>query len=138
MKKIKSLTAILLVALFIFSAVSCGTTADPWDEAIYTEDTTLGEGKTKFTLEVCVGENKVVFSLSTNEQMLDKALLALELIEGKDDKYGLYIERVNGILADYNVDQTYWALYINGDYAMTGISSTEVVNGATYKLSREK
>ena len=136
--KIKSLTLIILSFLLLFAAVSCGSDTDPWDEAIYTENQTMGEGKTKFTLEVCVGENKVVFNLSTDEKMLDKALLELELIEGKDDKYGLYIEKVNGILADYSIDQTYWALYIDGKYALTGISSTEVVNGATYKLCREK
>ena len=136
--KIKSLISFLLLFLIAFSCVSCSDEANPWDDAIYTENTTLGEGKTSFTLEVCVGESKVVFSLSTNETMLDKALLNLGIIEGKDDKYGLYIEKVNGILADYNIDQTYWALYINGEYAMTGISSTEITKGATYKLSREK
>ena len=138
MKKIKSLTAILFVAIFMFSFFSCGENNDPWEDAIYTENTTLGQGKNTFTLEVEVGEHIVTFTVSTSEKMLDKALLELGLIEGYEDTYGLYIERVNGILADYNIDQTYWALYINGSYAITGISSTEVVPGSTYKLSREK
>ncbi len=138
MKKIKSFTTLLLLSLLLFTAVSCGSENDPWDEAIYTENTTLGQGKTNFTLEVCVGENSVTFNLSTEEKMLDKALVKLGLVEGRDDKYGLYMEKVNGILADYSVDSTYWALYINGEYALTGISSTEVKEGVTYKLSREK
>lgn len=138
MKKITAFLLALALSFTLIFVVSCGSETEPWDEAIYTENQTMGEGKTNFALEVCVGENKVTFNLSTNEKMLDKALLELELIEGKDDKYGLYIERVNGILADYSIDQTYWALYVDGEYAMTGISSTEVKPGVTYKLSREK
>ena len=137
MKKIKSFTLIFLALTLALTLFSCGDSTNPWDEAIYTENTVLGTGATTFNLEVCVGENKVVFTVSTDEKMLDKALLSLDIIEGRDDKYGLYIERVNGILADYSIDQTYWALYINGSYALTGISSTEITNGATYKLSRE-
>jgi len=137
MKSIKLITTTLLLSLILFSVLSCGSEKNPWDDAVYTESTTLGKGKTAFTLEVCVGENSVTLSLSTDEKMLDKALLSLGIIEGKQDKYGLYIERVNGILADYSIDQTYWALYINGEYALTGISSTEVTNGGSYKLSRE-
>ena len=137
MKKIKSFTLIFLALTLALTLFSCGDSTNPWDEAIYTENTVLGTGATTFDLEVCVGENKVVFTVSTDEKMLDKALLSLDIIEGRDDKYGLYIERVNGILADYSIDQTYWALYINGSYALTGISSTEITSGATYKLSRE-
>ena len=41
---------------------------------------------------------------------------------------------VNGITADWDADQTYWAFYINGEYAMTGIDATEIVDGTTYSL----
>ena len=137
MKKITTLVAILLMAMLILSFTACGDTTDPWDEAIYTENASFGNGKSTISLEVCVGENTVTFSVSTDEKMLDKALLGVGLIEGHEDTYGLYIDKVNGVLADWSIDQTYWALYINGDYAMTGVSQTEVVNGTTYKLSRE-
>lgn len=138
MKKITSLLLVALLSFTLIFMVSCEDGTDPWDEALYTENQTLGQGKSTFTLEVAVNEHLVTFTVSTNEEMLDKALLEVGLIEGREDKYGLYMERVNGILADFNTDQTYWALYIDGKYALTGISSTPVENGATYKLSREK
>ena len=138
MKKITSLLLVALLSFTLIFIVSCENEADPWDEAIYTENKTLGQGKNTFTVEVAVGEHLVTFTVSTDQEMLDKALSEVGLIEGREDKYGLYIERVNGILADFNTDQTYWALYINGKYALTGISTTPVENGATYKLSREK
>jgi hypothetical protein len=40
--------------------------------------------------------------------------------------------------ADYDVDQTYWALYIDGSYAMTGVDTTPIEAGKVYKLSRDK
>lgn len=139
MRKIKSFTAILFVALFVFACVSCGQEqTDLWKDAKYKENTSLGQGNITFNLEVCAEDKTVLFTVSTNEQILGNALLSLGLIEGEDGPYGLYIKKVNGILADHDVDQTYWAFYINGEYAMAGVDGTEIVNGATYKLCREK
>ena len=58
-------------------------------------------------------------------QLLDRvpvllALLALDLIAGEDSQYGLYVKTVNGITADYDTDGSYWAFYIDGEYAQTG------------------
>ena len=52
--------------------------------------------------------------------------------------YGLYIKSVNGIVADYDVDATYWAFYINGEYAMTGVEMTPIAEGDSYLLKVEK
>ena len=32
----------------------------------------------------------------------------------------------------------YWAFYIDGEYATSGIFDTEIVNGATYTVKLEK
>ena len=61
----------------------------------------------------------------------------LELIEGETTEYGLYVKTVNGVTADYDVDQTYWAFYINGEYAMTGVDATDVEAGQTYEFRVE-
>ena len=44
------------------------------------------------------------------------------------------VKTVNGITADYNVDRSYWAFYINGEYAMTGVDGTEIKAGDAYRL----
>ena len=46
----------------------------------------------------------------------------------------MYIKSVNGVQADYDVDQAYWAVYQDGEYLMTGVDSTEVSDGAHYEL----
>ena len=70
--------------------------------------------------------------------MVGDALLEEGLVEGEDGAYGLYVKKVNGILADYEVNQTYWAFYINGEYAMSGVDITPVEDGATYAFKVEK
>ena len=61
-------------------------------------------------------------------------LQAEGLIEGEEGPYGLMISTVDGELADWNVDQGYWALYIGQDYATTGIDTTPIQDGAAYSL----
>ena len=57
-----------------------------------------------------------------------------ELISGEESQYGLYIKSVNGIVADYDVDASYWAFYVDGEYAMSGVDTTEIAEGKVYQL----
>lgn len=47
------------------------------------------------------------------------------------------MKTVNGITAN-DADREYWAFYINGEYAVTGVDSTDIAEGATYMLKIEK
>lgn len=75
-----------------------------------------------------------VFECRTDAEYLDEVLLAEKIAEGDQTEYGLTIHTVDGEKADWNVNQSYWALIINGEYAMTGASSTPVVDGDAYRL----
>lgn len=74
------------------------------------------------------------FTYSTEEAYLGTVLLAEGLIEGEDGAYGLMVSAVDGETADWNVDRSYWALYIGEEYATTGVDSTPVTDGGTYRL----
>ena len=74
------------------------------------------------------------FDITTQKATVGEALLDQGLIEGEDGEYGLYVTTVNGVSADWDKDQTYWAFYIDGEYAMTGVDATEVTAGATYSM----
>ena len=136
-KTIRIFSALTVIAL-IFALISCGTDEDPWSSAKYTEDTTLGDGATTLTFIVEVLENSVTFTINTDKTILGDALLELDLIDGTVESYGLYVKVVNGITADYNKDARYWALYINGDYALAGVDSTEIKAGEIYKFVYSK
>ena len=48
------------------------------------------------------------------------------------------MKTVNGITADYDADGVYWAFYINGEYAQTGVDTTPIVEGEEYSFRIEK
>ena len=130
--------ALLLIFTLAFALASCGddadTTANPWDDAVYTENTEFGNGSKTVAVTVKVNENAVTFTIHTDKATVGEALIEHGLISGEEGAYGLYVKKVNGITADYDVDQSYWAFYVNGDYAMTGIELTDINEGYVYEV----
>ena len=99
----------------------------------------LGEGQTAFTFKVVDDEGQeTVFAIHTDKKTVGEALVDLNLIAGTVESYGLYVKTVNGVTVDYDTDGKYWAFYINGEYAMTGVDSTEIAEGAEYTFKVEK
>ena len=78
------------------------------------------------------------FEIHTDKTTVGEALLELGLIEGDMGDYGLYVKKVNGITAEYEVDGTYWAFYVGNSYGMTGVDMTDIEPGATYAFKVSK
>ena len=139
-KTIQSTVTVILALIFIVALVSCDTVEKTgvWENATYRKDTELGSGAKTVVVEVKAEDQQVTFTIKTDKDTVGAALLEHDLIAGEEGAYGLYIKQVNGITADYDVDQTYWSFYINGEYAMTGVDTTEITEGATYRLEYTK
>lgn len=137
MKRIISLSISVILVLAIASCFfSCKGTDETnvWDSATYTESTELGEGAKTVTVEVKAENKTITFTIKTDADTVGEALLEQSLLAGEESEFGLYIKVVNGITADYDVDKSYWAFYIDGEYAMTGVDGTEINEGAIYQL----
>ena len=137
------LCMVLIVAMALFTtgcAEKTETNSTPSDTQITTDLITVkGEGQTVFSFSVVDKDgNETPFEIHTDKQIVGEALLDCQLIEGEEGPYGLYVKTVNSITADYDVDGTYWAFYINGDYAMTGVDATEITAGDFYTFKVEK
>ena len=65
-------------------------------------------------------------------------MLENKLIAGDEGAYGLYVKVVNGLRADYDKDQVFWAFYIGGKSSMSGVDMTDIVDGEKYTLAYEK
>lgn len=118
------------------SAEPTGTQAPAADDST---PTPRGEGATVFSLTVTDQDGtQKEYEIHTDAANVADALLELGLISGDDSEYGLYIKVVDGITADYSVDQTYWSLYVNGEYSMVGASSVPVTSGLQVELKKEK
>ncbi len=101
-------------------------------------DNTLGEGDTSFVFEVTGTDgNTASFTINTNEKTVGDALSKLGLIEGDDTEFGLYVKTVNGTTLDFDKDGKYWAFYIDGEYAMTGVDSTDIDETSVYEFRAE-
>lgn len=109
-----------------------------WKDATYREDKTFGSGAKTIKVTVKAENASVTFTLNTDKENLADALLEHKLVEGEDGAYGLYIKKVNGILADYDVDQTYWSFQIGGEAQMNGVSDAKIGGGESFELVRTK
>ena len=147
-KKMKSLLlCMMLIVAMAFTTVGCNTKTDKGatestevvQETVKDEVEVLGEGKTMFLFTVVDKDgNETNFEIHTDKEIVGEALIDLELIAGDDGEFGLYVKTVNGITADYDVDQTYWAFYVDGEYAMSGVDATTIEDGMTYAFKVEK
>ena len=142
MKKLLSiLLCIALIAALALSTVGCSKNdnAAPATTAEASGTVSMGEGETMFLFNVVDPEGKEShFEIHTDEKTVGAALLSLGLIAGEDSEFGLYVKAVNGVTLDYAADGSYWALYVDGEYASTGVDSTDVTAGATYTFKAEK
>lgn len=148
-QKKRLFSALLLCVLIAATALfaSCGKLPDSDTSSSVSSSavsstlspTEIGEGETEFTLTVTDGEgNQKHYLVHTDKETVGDALLEVDLIEGEVGQYGLYVTTVCGITADYDTDGTYWAFYIGGEYAMTGVSDTAISDGGSYELRVEK
>ena len=137
------LCTVLIVAMALFTT-ACNdnakeNAAQESIVAVFQDGDVLGEGSTKFNFTVVDKQgNEITCEIHTDEKTVGAALLKLGVIEGEEGPYGLYVKKVNGITADYDVDSTYWAFYIDGEYGMTGVDVTEITAGSSYAFKVEK
>lgn len=143
MKKwLSLLLCVVLMAAMALTAAGCSdkteSTAND-SQIIYTDGEELGQGTKQFALIVADKEGKEThLTIHSDAATVGEALLELGLIQGEQGNYGLYIKSVNGITADYDADGVYWAFYVDGEYAMTGVDAAEITDGAEYALRVEQ
>lgn len=117
---------ITIAAVLMVSALGCG------------KKEAAPAGAKEFTFVVIDQDaNETSFDIHTDKTTVGEALLEEGLIEGEDGPYGLYVQKVNGIEAIYENNGTYWAFYINDEYAMTGVDATDIEDGTTYTFKVE-
>lgn len=108
------------------------------ENATTSDVTVLGEGETVFAFSVTdMDGNEKFYEVHTSQTTVGDALLELGMIAGDVADYGLYVKTVDGITVDYDTDGKYWAFYINGEYAMTGVDATLITEGEEYSFKVE-
>ena len=134
LKSLSLSVCIVLIAVTALFTTGCNdgkTTSVP-------SETQASSQTVEFTFKVTDADGKETdFTISTDKKTVGEALLEENLIAGDDSEYGLYVKTVNGVTLDYDKDGMYWAFYVNGEYAQTGVDSTEITAGAEYAFKAE-
>lgn len=118
----------VLIAAMALSMMGCNDKSDD-----------IPAGTVTFTLTVTdKNGTTTTHTVTTDKATVGDALLAEGLITGEEGQYGLYVKTVNGITADYETDGTYWAFYVNGEYASSGVDKTKPQEGAVYAFKETR
>lgn len=99
------------------------------------------EGAKSITIEVVDNEaNSTVYDVNTDAEYLRQAMEEADGLEfsGTESEFGLMVDTVNGVTADWNVDQSYWSFWINGNYCEYGIDSQPVTDGDAFQIIYSK
>ncbi len=98
-----------------------------------TGETTATEAMMKFTVIVVHADGtEKKFDYETAGGNLGPVLVEKGLIV-ESDSPGLY-NTVDGVTADWNVDQSYWSFYIGDEMAMYGMNDAVIHDGDVFKL----
>lgn len=95
------------------------------------------EGSKHITIEVIDNaEKSTMYEVSTDAAYLGDAIRETEglSVEGTESEYGLMVDTVNGVLADYDADGAYWAFYVDGAYCSYGMDQQPIADGEAYQI----
>ena len=120
----KRMISLLLALAMVFALTACGAKEEaPAADAV------------SFKVVVTDLDGKeTTFEYSSNAASVGEALVTEGLIEGHETEYGLYIDTVNGITADWEKDNAYWCIYVNDEMSNYGVSSQPVNDGDAFRF----
>lgn len=124
MKNFRKILALLLAVMMI--ALSCLFVACGEKEV-----------EKKYSITVIVVNDKAeekTFNIKTDRENLADALLDEKLVSGSDSEWGLMIDTVDGLKADFAANKSWWALYDGDKMSEVGASSLQLKDGGVYKF----
>ena len=137
-KALSVIVCVVLMAAMALLASGCNDNQTPTETPLVIGGV-KGEGETVFPFEVTKPDGtKISYEVHTDKTTVGEALLDAGLIAGEDGAYGLYVKTVDGVTLDYDKDGMYWAFYINGEYAMSGVDTTDITADTVYAFKAEK
>ena len=128
----KKIIALFLALVMLASLVACGGTDTPdttpsTEPSVESTPAASDSAQASFTVVVTdLDGTATTFEYTSEAATVGEALLAEGLIAGDESDWGLMVTTVNGITADWATENAYWAFYIDGEYAQTGVDATEI------------
>lgn len=81
-------------------------------------------------------QTSTTYEVHTDAEYLKQVMDRADGLEysGTDSEYGMMIDTVNGVKADYAVNGAYWSFYVNDEYCNYGVESQPVADGDAFKI----
>lgn len=95
------------------------------------------QGAKAITIEVVDNNSESkVYSINTDAEYLRQAMEETKGLSfsGTESEYGMMVDTVNDVTADYNADGAYWAFYVNNEYCNYGIDTQPVKDGDAFSI----
>lgn len=79
---------------------------------------------------------ETVYKTRTDAEYLRGALEEMKdlKIEGTEGEFGLYVNTVNGVKADYETDKTYWSFFLGDKQCNYSIDEQPIKDGDTFYI----
>lgn len=94
-------------------------------------------GSKSVTLEVLNQEQQTSeYQVQTDAEFLRQVMEEAEgfTFDGEEGDFGFTLYTINGETHNWNVDGSYWAVYVNGEYGQYGIDSQPVEDGDVFRF----
>ncbi len=119
------LLCFVLVAAIALISSGCGAK----------ETDSKSSAQKQFTLTVTHGDGEEkTFTVKSSKKTVGAALTDEGLISGEDGM----VFTVDGETVKFEDDGKYWAFYIGGEYAMTGVDATDIEDEQNYAFKVEQ
>lgn len=95
------------------------------------------EGAKAITIQVVDDAQKLTeYSIRTDAEYLIDAMKDTPKLtfSGYESQYGITLTAINGITADWEKDNAYWCVYVNGEMGNYGVSTQPVTDGDTFRF----
>lgn len=77
------------------------------------------------------------YDADTDAEYLKEAAESVLSLEGEDTQYGYSVYTINGVSADFQNKNVYWAIYVNGEYGNYSIDRQPIADGDAYAFIYE-
>lgn len=92
------------------------------------------QGDKTITVTVVNKESEKDFEINTDAEMLRGALEEIDLVQGDESEFGLFVKTVDGYTAD-DAAQEWWCFTKGGESLMTGVDTTPIADGEQYEIT---
>ena len=132
----KKISALLLVLALVFALTACAANNETAASSVEAPAASVeATAEINITVQVVYPDGTTKdFPIATDAEFLRGALESVDLIEGEESQYGLWVHKVDGVA---DADGYYWAFYKDGEYLQTGVDSTPIADGNHFEIKYE-